>query len=82
MAITDFLDTKRPKKQLQEALEVLKEFKKCESQEEWLMIQFAAWTKLEQLEEFLEHLVNGKKLESDTVKYRKHVKAQRASSNG
>lgn len=69
MAITDFLQTKRNKAELKSALEVLKEFKKNESSEEWLMIPFAAWAKFEQLEEFLEHLVNGAPLAEDTLKY-------------
>lgn len=69
MAITDFLQTKRNKAELKSALEVLKEFKENESSEEWLMIPFAAWAKFEQLEEFLEHLVNGAPLAEDTLKY-------------
>lgn len=69
--ITDFLKTKRNKAELKVALDVLKEFKGCESQHEWLMISFAAWIKLEQLEEFLEHLVNKKPLEKDTIRYMK-----------
>jgi len=56
-AITEFLKTKRPKKELATALEVLREFKKCESAEEWYMTMFVAWAKLEQLEEFLAHIV-------------------------
>ena len=67
--ITDFLKTKRSKKELKIALDVLKEFKNCESEEEWMTIMFAAWIKLEQLEEFLEHIINKKPLEKDTIKY-------------
>jgi len=67
--ITDFLDTQRSKSDLKIALEVLREFKECESKEEWAMIMFAAWTKLEQLEEFLENLVEGAPLADDTVQY-------------
>jgi hypothetical protein len=67
--ITDFLKTKRDKSELKTALEVIEEFKECESQDEWFMIPFSAWSKLEQLEEYLEHLVNGKKLKQDTVEY-------------
>ncbi len=69
--ITNFLKTKRDKKDLLIALEILQEFKKNENQEEWLSIPFIAWAKLEQLEEFLEHLVNGKKLKEDTITYMK-----------
>lgn len=67
--ITDFLKTKRSKEELKVALKVLREFKKCESKEEWFMIPFSAWSKLEQLEEYLDHLVNKKKLREDTIKY-------------
>jgi hypothetical protein len=44
---------------LQAALAVIREFKSLESQGEWLGIDFAAWLELEQLEEYLDHLVNG-----------------------
>lgn len=63
--ITDFLKTKTSKDKLKIALQVLIEFKSCESRDEWLFTPFIAWSKLEQLEEFLEHLVNGKELEKD-----------------
>lgn len=69
MAITDFLNTQTPKEKLAAALEVLREFKGHESQEEWLMIPFAAWDKLEQMEEFLAHLVDGEELKDDTKEY-------------
>lgn len=66
MGIVDFLKTKTPKTDLDTALRVLREFKECESQEEWVMINFDAWAKLEQLEEFLDHLVNDAELHDDT----------------
>ena len=69
--ITDFLTKKHNKTDLESALKVLKAFKDCESEEEWAFIPFAAWAKLEQLEEFLEHLVDKKPLKDDTVKYMK-----------
>ena len=69
--ITNFLKTTRTKEELKTALEVLREFKGCESQEEWLMIPFAAWSKLEQLEEFLAHLAEGEPLAEDTQAYLK-----------
>lgn len=47
MAITDFLKTPRSNDELATALAVLREFKACESQEEWLAISFGAWVKLE-----------------------------------
>lgn len=67
--ITDFLRTTTSRRELRIALKVLREFKACESGEEWLSIPFAAWAKLEQLEEFLVHLVDGAPLEQDTVEY-------------
>ncbi len=69
MKITDFLKTETPKEELAVALKVLREFKECENWEEWLEIRFMAWAKLEQLEEFLAHLVEGKELEDDTKEY-------------
>ena len=48
---------------------MLQEFKECESAEEWMGIMFAAWAKLEQLQEFLEHLAEGKELAEDTKAY-------------
>jgi hypothetical protein len=69
--ITDFLQTKRSPEELRITLEVLREFKACESQEEWLAIPFAAWAKFEQCEEFLAHLVEGKPLADDTIAYLK-----------
>ena len=67
--ITDFLKTDRSKEDLKIALEVLREFKKCESTEEWTSIMFVAWTKLEQFEEFLGHLAEGAELADDTKAY-------------
>jgi hypothetical protein len=67
--ITEFLATKRSSAELKIALDVLREFRGCESHDELLGIPFAAWAKLEQLQEFLEHLVEGKPLAPDTVAY-------------
>lgn len=69
--ITNFLKTTRTKEELKTALEVLREFKGCESQEEWLIAPFVAWRKLEQLEEFLAHLTDGEPLAEDTQAYLK-----------
>lgn len=69
MAITDFMKTDIPKEELAIALKVLKHFKSCESRDEWLAISFAAWAKLEQLEEFLDHMVDEKDLKEDTIEY-------------
>ena len=67
--ITDFLKTQRSKEELKAALDVLREFKTCESTDEYLAIPFVAWAKLEQLEEFLAHLAEGTPLAEDTVAY-------------
>jgi hypothetical protein len=69
--ITDFLKTTRSKDELKHALEVLREFKSHESQEEWAMTPFASWAKLEQLEEFLAHIVEDTPLADDTVEHMK-----------
>jgi hypothetical protein len=71
--ITDFLNTTRPKEELAVALAILREFKKCESREEWIVIPFAAWAKLEQLEEFLAHIVEAAPLEDDTIEYQRRA---------
>ena len=75
--ITDFLKTTRSKEELKLALEVLREFKACESQNEWLAIPFAAWAKLEQIEEFLAHIACGEPLRADTLRYLERQSAQR-----
>jgi hypothetical protein len=69
MSVIDFLQTKTSKEELSSALKVLREFKKCESEEEWMRTLFIAWIKLEQLEEYLAHLVEGAPLNEDTTKY-------------
>jgi hypothetical protein len=73
MAITDFLQTCKTKEELATALSVLKEFKSGKNNIEFAMTPFLAWSKLEQLEEFLEYLVNGKELAKDTLKYIKQL---------
>lgn len=85
--ITDFLKTRRTMADLKVALEVLREFKTCESREENIAIMYAAWAKLDQLEEFLAHLVEGAPLKPDTVAYVKgeynaYVKKQRTKLSG
>ena len=67
--IAKFLQTTRSKEELRHALEVMREFKECESTAEWAMTPFEAWTKLEQMEEFWAHLVEGAPLAKDTVAY-------------
>lgn len=73
MPITDFLQTTRSLTDLRVALGVLLEFKECESEDEYLDVAFAAWAKLEQLEEFLKHLANGEPLDKSTLEYLKHL---------
>lgn len=67
--ITDFLKTKRSKEELKIALDVLKEFKEYETMQEWEKTNFMEWAKVDQLEEFLEYLVNNKKLSRVTTEY-------------
>ena len=64
--IIGFLETKTRKDDLAITLKVLREFKGNESKEEYLSVMFAAWAKLEQLEEYLDYLVNGVDLRGDT----------------
>ena len=64
--ITDFLKTERPEEELKTALEVLREFKECETNIEYNQISHVTWVKIEQLEEFLDHLVNGAELDDET----------------
>ena len=72
--ITDFLKTKQSVEDLKTALDIIREFKSNESTDEWASIPFAAWAKLEQLEEFLAHLVEGRPLRSDTIRYMEDAK--------
>jgi len=67
--ITDFLKTKTSKEDLKSALSVLREFKSCEGEREWIDIPCVVWDKLEQLEEYLAYLVDGKNLSEETVEY-------------
>lgn len=71
--IVDFLQTPRTKEELRLALEVLREFKACESEDEWNVTPFAAWAKLEQFEEFLGHLAEGSSLRPDTLQELKRI---------
>jgi hypothetical protein len=63
--IIDFLKTNRSEAELRTALEVLREFKKCESAAEWGLCPFQAWVKLEQLEEFLAYLTDKEPMKDD-----------------
>jgi hypothetical protein len=67
--ITNFLKTKRSLSELKVALEVLHEFKECESMEEFIMLPLSGWAKLEQLEEFLAYLTENIPLADDTIAY-------------
>ncbi len=67
--IADFLKTEILSEDLLTTLRVLREFKSCESDEEYIMTMFDAWTKLEQLEEYLAYLVKGSELKQDTLNH-------------
>lgn len=71
--LIDFLKTTRTKEELKTALEVLREFKECESEQEWARCPFVAWAKLEQMEEYLAHLADGDELAKDTVEFIKRM---------
>lgn len=51
--LLEFLKTKRTKEELNIVLDVLKEFKYHESQEEWCFCPLKSWEKLEQFEDYL-----------------------------
>ena len=74
--ITDFLTLDISNADLETTLRVLRQFKASESSDEWLMVPFAAWAKLEQLEEFLDHRVNGAPLRADTLAYIARLRAE------
>jgi hypothetical protein len=63
--LIEFLSTKTSKDDLAAALRVLQEFKNLECDQEW-MAPFSDWLRLEQLEEYLEFIVNGKPLSKET----------------
>lgn len=75
--IVSFLDTAASKEDLAATLRVLREFKACESMPEWVATPFMCWVKLEQLEEFLDHLVNDAELKSDTVEALKQYREEK-----
>lgn len=76
--LLEFLKTKRTKKELNIALDILKEFKNCENLEEWVSCPFYLWTRLEQLEDYLGLLTNREtnKIKDKTAKkyYKKEIK--------
>lgn len=78
--LIDFLKTTRTKEELKTALEVLREFKECESTEEWARCPLVAWAKLEQMEEYLAHLAEGEALEEDTVEFIKRMEKQNGTT--
>jgi hypothetical protein len=73
MSATDFLKTATPKEKLVAALEVLREFKRCESDAEYLHRPFITWAVFEIFEEYLEYLVDNAPLKPDTVEYIKSL---------
>ena len=79
--IVDFLAMRHSPHELHVALRLLRAFKECESREEWAATPFTAWGKLEQFEEFLDHLSNGTPLKDDTREHlERHGKAQSYSN--
>lgn len=58
MALNDFLKTARTKEDLKLCLDIINEFKNCETKEEWLFQSFESWQKLELLVTYLEGLTN------------------------
>ena len=68
-SISRFLVTTTPISDLRAALAVIREFKGCESLTENMLTPHYCWVKLEQLEEFLAHLVDGDPLEEDTINH-------------
>lgn len=67
--IVRFLQKEFTEDELIHALRLVRIFKQCESQEEWLNINFDAWAKLEQLEEYLAFMNNESALKEDTIRY-------------
>ena len=63
--LSKFINTKRDKSELATALAVIREFKDNEDTDEWANNPFITWQKLEQLEGYLSHLVDGNKLEDE-----------------
>lgn len=57
LGLETFLQTKTSKGKLMVALEVIQEFKACESKVEWYYLNFDTRARLEQLEEMLEKLI-------------------------
>jgi len=78
--LIDFLKTTRTKEELKTALEVLREFKECEGQQEWLWGSGITWAKLEQMEEYLAHLADGEDLAKDTLEFIKRMEKQNGTT--
>ncbi len=76
MSAPDFLKTATPKEKLSAALDVLREFREHESQEEWAHRPFLAWAVFEILQEYLEFLVEGEPLKPDTLLYIETLRAR------
>lgn len=68
--LLEFLKTKRTKEELKLCLDILKEFKGCENEMEWLVCSFESWIKLEQFEDYLRLLTNTEteEVNDDTAK--------------
>lgn len=57
-----FLRTERSKDDLKLCLDVLREFRCCESRDEWAFGSFESWARLEQFENYLQ-LLTGTEVE-------------------
>ncbi len=56
--LLDFLKTKRTIEELKLCLDILKEFKSCESYSEFCFSSFESWQRFEQFEDYLKLLTN------------------------
>jgi hypothetical protein len=69
MTILDFLNEDFTIIELAGALKLLREFKKCHTSHEDLTPPLVAWSKLEQLEEYLDYMLYKTPLKNDTLEY-------------
>lgn len=75
--LLDFLKTSRTKDELKLCLDILQEFKDKESQGEWLMVPFMAWSKFEQFQDYLRLLTDTDVSEVNDQTAKKFIKTCR-----
>lgn len=80
--LLEFLKTKRTKEELNLVLDILKEFKGHESQEEWAFCSFESWVKLEQFEDYLRLLTEREIEEVDDDRAKEHLSALQRAFTG